>query len=203
MGLALSSGSRARINSGLTIHPIRFCGAMTKYSGIMSTLGKGRRSNPFVRCLVLGMMAAGAFLLPMNGTAEARIIKAPDGAVENDPRLIFGLIAEAMEQGDQQALADLVHEAGLRVTSGGNSERSTHYSPSQAFYYFKNLFQSHRTLVLTFDTMQDATAGDRVHGMALWKRRRPESDRVQEVKLVFVLSKQEDLWRLVEINKIR
>jgi hypothetical protein len=90
---------------------------MTKYSGIMSTLGKSRRSNPFARCLVLGMMAAAAFLLPMNGTAEARIIKAPDEAVENDPRLIFGLIVEAMEQSDQQALADLVEQGVLRPRS--------------------------------------------------------------------------------------
>lgn len=146
---------------------------------------------------------ATAVILAFSWPAEAVIVKTADKDVDHDPRPVFGLIATAWEDGDQQALADLVHEAGLRVTSGGNPERSTHYSPSQAFYYFKNLFQAHRTLLLTFDKMQDATAGDRVHGMAFWKRRRPDSDVVQEVKLVFVLAKQDDRWRLVEINKLR
>ena len=71
------------------------------------------------------------------------------------------------------------------------------------FYYFKNLFLNHRTLIFTFEKTQDASAGDRVHGMAVWKRRRPDSDRIQEIKLVCVLARQGDQWRLVEINKIR
>ena len=153
--------------------------------------------------MLLCLMLVAAVLMICGEPAGARIVKTDEAAADRDPRGVFGRIAEAWEAGDQQALADLVHETGLRVTSGGNPERSTHYSPSQAFYYFKNLFQSYRTLLLTFDKMQDATAGDRVHGMAVWQRRRPDSERVQEVKLVFVLARQEDRWQLVEINKIR
>lgn len=147
------------------------------------------------------LVAVLCFLLA--APSGARIVKNEDASVEEDPRMVFGMIARAWEQGDQQALADLVHKSGLKVTAGGNPDRSTNYSPSQAFYYFKNLFQSHRSLVLVFDTMQDASAGDRVHGMAVWKRRRPDSERVQEVKLVFALARQDDLWRLAEINQIR
>lgn len=154
--------------------------------------------------------AVGAILLPavvffviLSGSSQASIVKDADATGEIDPRMVFGMIARAWEAGDQQALADLVHQDGLQVTSSRDPDRSTHYSPSQAFYYFKNLFQKHRSLVLVFDKMQDASAGDRVHGMAVWKRRRPDSERIQEVKLVFALARQDDLWRLAEINEIR
>lgn len=176
---------------------------MTRFFGNLSACSMtGWFSAPCRHLPFLALLAAVLLIWP-GGATDANIVKAPEETVVNDPRPVFGQISTAWEMGDQQSLADLVHEAGMRVTSGDNPDRSIHYSPSQAFYYFKNLFQSHRTMVLTFDTMQDATAGDRVHGMALWKRRRPDSDRVQEVKLVFVLSRQDDLWRLVEINKIR
>ncbi len=141
--------------------------------------------------------------LALTATAEARIVKEGDGLQEEDPALVFAEIARAWEEADQRALADLVHESGLTVGTGGDPERSTHYSPSQAFYYFKNVFQSHRTLIFTFDKTQDASAGNRVHGMAVWQRRRPDSEKIQEMKLVCVLAKQGDRWWLAEINKIR
>lgn len=142
-------------------------------------------------------------MILISGAADARIVKIEEGGEENDPRMVFGRIARAWEDGDEQALAQLVHRSGLKVTSGGDPDRKTHYSPSQAFYYFRNVFQRHRTMVFMFDKAQDASAGDRVHGMAVWKRRRPDSDRVEEVKLVCILARQDDRWRLVEINTIR
>jgi ketosteroid isomerase-like protein len=147
--------------------------------------------------LILGQL----FLV--TAAAEARIVKGDTEAAPLDPLPVFEALASAWQQGDQQAVAALVHESGLNVTTGGNAARSTHYSPSQAFYYFKNMFQTHRTLVFTFAKTQAASAGDRVHGMAEWKRRRPDSERIQELKLVCVLARQGDQWRLVEINKIR
>jgi ketosteroid isomerase-like protein len=147
--------------------------------------------------LILGLLAA------VTAPVNARIVKNEDETAASDPRPVFDLIAAAWQEGDQQALANLVHESGLKVTSGGTSDRTTHYSPSQAFYYFKNIFQTHRTLIFTFEKMQDASAGDRVHGMAVWKRRKPDSERINELKLVCVLARQGDQWRLVEINKIR
>ena len=148
---------------------------------------------------VLVLSLSGALASP----AEARIVKNQEGDETIDPKMVFGRIARAWEEGDQQTLADLVHEGGLQVTTGGTAGRTSQYSPSQAFYYFKNVFQSHRTLIFTFEKMQDASAGERVHGMAVWQRRRPDSEKIQEVKLVCVLARQGDQWRLVEINKIR
>lgn len=159
-------------------------------------------SHPLKRMLLLSFLLGG-LILSAAPTVGARIVKNEEPPGEEDPIVVFGMIAAAWEAADQQALADLVHESGLTVTSGGSSDRTTRYSPSQAFYYFKNMFQTHRTLMVSFDTMQDASAGDRVHGMALWKRRRPDSEKIQEVKLVCVLGRQGDVWRLTEINKIR
>jgi len=135
--------------------------------------------------------------------AEARIVKNQDPPTQEDPLVVFAMIAEAWEAADQQALADLVHESGLKVSTGGEPDRTTRYSPSQAFYYFKNLFQTHRTLMFGFETMQDASAGDRVHAMAVWQRRRPDSEKIQDVKLVCVLAKQGEVWRLAEITTLR
>jgi hypothetical protein len=148
---------------------------------------------------VLVLSLSGALTSPV----EARIVKNQEGDETNDPKMVFGRIARAWEEGDQQTLADLVHEGGLQVTTGGTAGRTSQYSPSQAFYYFKNVFHTHRTLIFTFEKMQDASAGERVHGMAVWQRRRPDSEKIQEVKLVCVLAKQGDQWMLAEINKIR
>jgi len=150
---------------------------------------------------LVALVLTGAMLTAAN-RAEAKLVRDKD-ADSNAPRVVFGLIAQAWEQGDEQALADLVHAGGLRVTSGGRDERVSNYSPSQAFYFFRNLFQSHRTLLFEFEMMQDGTAGVQVHGMATWKRRRPDSTKIQDVKLVCILVQQGDQWKLAEINTIR
>jgi len=150
---------------------------------------------------LVGLLLAGA-LLTAGNRAEAKLVRDKD-TDSNAPREVFGLIAQAWEQGDEQALADLVHTDGLRVTTGGRDERVSNYSPSQAFYFFRNLFQSHRTLLFEFEMMQDGTAGAQVHGMATWKRRRPDSTKIQDVKLVCILVQQGDQWKLAEINTIR
>ena len=170
---------------------------------IQRTYSRDRWSLAGLAAVTGALLVAVGLLMALSGPAAAALVRTPDGSAENDPRMVFGRIARAWEDGDQQALADLVHQTGLKVTSGGNPDRTTHYSPSQAFYYFKNVFQTHRTMIFFFEKTQDATGGDRVHGMAVWKRRRPDSDRVQELKLVCVLARQGDRWMLAEINTIR
>lgn len=134
--------------------------------------------------------------------ASAKLVK--DRSEEADaPRRVFGQIVQAWEDGDEQTLADLVGAEGLRVTNGYAEERVSHYSPSQAYYFFRNMFQSHRTLVFEFEMMQDAAAGARVHGVATWKRRRPDSEVIQVIKLVCILDQQDGHWKLAEINTIR
>ncbi len=176
---------------------------MIRMADIHGKISRDRRVEVGLTGGITACLAVFGLLLTLSGAADAGLVKTPDGSPENDPRMAFGRIARAWEDGDQQALAEMVHQTGLKVTAGGNPERSTHYSPSQAFYYFKNVFQTHRTMVFFFEKTQDASGGDRVHGMAVWKRRRPDSDRIQELKLVCVLARQGDRWMLVEINTIR
>ncbi len=138
----------------------------------------------------------------LSGQATAKLVR-DKGTETNAPRAVFGRIGVAWEVADVRTLADLVHEDGLRVTRATSNERVSNYSPSQAYYFFRNMFQSHRTLLFEFEMMQDASAGDRVHGMAVWKRRRPDSEHVEIVKLVCILVQQDEQWRLAEINTIR
>ena len=164
-----------------------------------TTLFRLRRTG--LRSLRLGLLV-GLWLGMLGGPATARLVK-DKSDVTNAPRHVFGAVAAAWEAGDEQALAALIHSDGLRVTNGRTGERINHYSPSQAFYYFRNIFQSHRTLLFEFEMMQDATAGERVHGMATWKRRRPDSEHIEVLKLVCTLLRDDGNWKLAEINTIR
>lgn len=122
-------------------------------------------------------------------------------AAETAPRAVFAGIAAAFETSEASPLASLVHPDGLRVT--GHGERTSHYSPSQAVYFFRNLFEGQRTLLFSFLKSQDDARGDHARGMATWKRRRLDSERVIEVQLVIVLARDGDHWRLAELNIIR
>ncbi|MBK7769186.1 MAG: hypothetical protein IPI48_01265 [bacterium] len=114
---------------------------------------------------------------------------------------VFARIARAFEESDAAALAALVHGEGLRVT--GHNERAGEYSPAQAVYFFRNLFQAQRTLVFAFRKTQDDAAGGFARGMADWKRRRIDSEKVVEQQIVLRLARDDGQWRLVEINLIR
>ncbi|MFT5234463.1 MAG: hypothetical protein ACI9UK_000518 [Candidatus Krumholzibacteriia bacterium] len=141
-------------------------------------------------------------MAPFANEVAAELVMDKDQAA-NAPREVFGLISAAWEDGEEEVLAELIHSDGLKVTSKRTAHRENKYSPSQAYYYFRNIFQTHRTLLFEFEMMQDAEAGARVHGMAVWKRRRPDSEIVQELKLVCILVQEDGQWKLAEINTIR
>lgn len=132
--------------------------------------------------------------------AAARLVKDPSSTA--GPDAVFAAIAAAWENQDEEALADLVHEDGLRVTSA-DFDKQIGYSPSQAFYYFKNQFRSHPTVSFELERMQERLSGqDRVHGMVVWSYRRAHAESPSEMRLVLVLARQADVWRLAEINTI-
>jgi hypothetical protein len=134
------------------------------------------------------------------GTAQGRDAgRDPKAAESAGP--VFARIASAFEDSDAAALAALVHGEGLRVT--GHNERAGEYSPAQAVYFFRNLFQAQRTLVFAFRKTQDDAAGGFARGMADWKRRRIDSETVVEQQIVLRLARDDGQWRLVEINLIR
>ena len=119
-----------------------------------------------------------------------------------DARTVFELIKLAFEQADQQVLADLVHADGLLIRSGATGGRDTDYSPSQSFYYFKNLFEGKPTASFTFLRMEQTAVGERIHALAEWTRQASDGDPEPGVRLVFVLSRQGQQWRLAEITTI-
>ncbi|MFO7610846.1 MAG: hypothetical protein R6X35_16925 [Candidatus Krumholzibacteriia bacterium] len=133
--------------------------------------------------------------------AAADLVRPDSAAPAAEARAVFELLKRGFEDGDQQILADLVHGDGLHVRHGGGDTRRTEYSPSQSFYYFKNLFQSQRTVSFTFLRMEEA-AGERVHAMALWVHRRAGEPADRELQLVLVLSRQGAVWRLAELTTI-
>ena len=157
-----------------------------------------------VRTILTKSLLAAVFLVLAGtvGVAEAKLVKEKSHNVEQGPDGVFAAIAEAWENGDMETLAGLVHEDGLRVTNG-EYDRFTNYSPSQSFYYFKNQFRVHSTVSFTFERLQDSQGGhDRVHGMVVWNFRKANETAVQEIKLVLVLARQGETWRLSEINTI-
>ena len=136
--------------------------------------------------------------------AEVGIAEEEDKAESSTlgPQNIFSAIETAWTAGDAAVLAALVQIDGIQVTMGGSFERTTEYSPSQSLYFFKNLFQTRDTLEFQFTRLQNITTGERAHGMAAWRYRSSGTSRDQELRLVFLLTRQDDVWRLSEINKI-
>ena len=122
-------------------------------------------------------------------------------AANDELQAFFAEIESAWQASDQRVLADCVHGDGVRVRFDG--ARQTVYSPSQAFYYFKNLFHGRRTLDFQFVRTQDLSAGDLIHGMAVWEFILDGDWQAQDVKLDFVLTREEETWRLTRLDTIR
>ncbi len=127
--------------------------------------------------------------------------KHPTRSEDPSYQAVFTRIAGAWRDGDQKALAGLVHPDGLKIITGGSPERAVNYSASQAFYYFRNLFQNSRTVSFTMARIQDSPQGERVHGLADWRYRSGRRERT--ARLVIVLARHEDRWFLSEITTIK
>jgi len=140
-------------------------------------------------------------------TAVAAPSEAADPVLSSAPVTItadsvFVQMQSAWESGNEKIMAALVHRDGLRVTHGGDYERFTTYSPDQAFYYFQDLFQTHQTQNFQFRRLPDPPDGQRGLGMVEWEYLLPGRKNPEVMKLVIVLFKQDDQWRLGEFNSI-
>lgn len=157
--------------------------------------GRGRRERLVVAGVSLLLLVA-----VVQAPASARGPE-PSDADDQSAGPVFERVARAFEAGDAAALAGLVHRDGLRVS--GHNERAGEYSPAQAVYFFRNLFQAQRTLLFAFRKTQDDASGRFARGMADWKRRRVDSERVIEQQLLVVLAREDGQWRLAEITMMR
>lgn len=142
--------------------------------------------------LAAGLVVVGALL----ATAV------PSMAQADGPGPAFRAIETAWQNGDTEALARQVQLDGMNVSLGSSDGRRTEYSPSQAVYFFEGLLESRRTVDFRFTQLQDTPGGERAHGMAVWRYAAPGRAGDQEMRLVFLLTRRDDVWRISELNQI-
>jgi hypothetical protein len=111
-------------------------------------------------------------------------------------------IATYWRSEDHSALADLVAAAGARIAIGPNPERENLYTPSQSFYFFKNLFQALETEEFAVETSQ-AGGDDQAHALVRWRARRTGSENTEESRLVISLVRGPKGWAVTEIRTLR
>ena len=132
-----------------------------------------------------------------------RISKRPLSKSVQAAHAVFEAISEAWSAEDHAALAKLIAPDGVRIAIVLQPERDSLYSPSQAFYFFKSLFQSDLTDVFRFRRWQNEAASGRMHAVADWQYRRAGSDSVVAERLFFTLTDGRAGWGLSEIRTIR
>ena len=118
-------------------------------------------------------------------------------------KLSFTKIEQGFADSDHAMLADLVAEQGVTIVLSPDPERDSHYSPSQAYYFFRNLFQTSRTESFRFSRLQDGAGGGRIHGVADWRYRRSGTDDIAGERLIITITETESGWGLAEIRAIR
>jgi hypothetical protein len=154
--------------------------------------------NSLAGCICLTWLLISVFTAP--SLAADPSLTSSEATASADS--VFAQMTTAWQGGDEKAIASLVHRDGLRVTHGGDYQRFTTYSPDQAFYYFQDLFQGHETTEFLFRRLPDPPDGKRSLGMVEWKFILPERKNPEVLKLVIVLHKQDDQWRMAEFNSI-
>ncbi len=159
-----------------------------------------------VFCLSGGVFAQsarqleGADASPLQSLELEKDLSPADGDTAHD---IFAALAQAWQEEDHASLAALVAREGVEIAIAPDQERDTHYSPDQAFYFFKNLFQSSDTDSFTYLRLQQQNRGGLVHAVADWSYRRPGGDTAFGERLVIKLTHDASGWGLSEIRAIR
>jgi len=103
---------------------------------------------------------------------------------------------------DHAALAGLIAPEGARIAIGYDPDRENLYSPSQSFYFFKNLFQSLDTEVFLVENSQ-AGGEEQAHALIRWRSRRGDSEKTTETRLVISLVRGSEGWAVTEIRTLR
>ena len=128
------------------------------------------------------------------------------GPVRGEPttpaRPVLDALARAWEAEDHGALAARVAPDGVDIAFGQGGARN-HYSASQAFYFFKNLFQSTETVSFRFSLLNEEPETGLVHAVADWTRRRPGESGTTSERLIITLAHGEAGWGLTGIRAIR
>jgi hypothetical protein len=138
------------------------------------------------------------------GTLRSIHLDKQDEAEAGDTaRTVFTAVSEAWLAEDHTMLARLVAPAGVRIAISPTQDRENMYSPSQAFYFFKSLFQTTHTTDFLFRRLQREAAGSTVHAVVDWRYQRGGADAVHLERLFFTLTRLRTGWGLAEIRAIR
>ena len=127
------------------------------------------------------------------------------GTVREEPppaRPVLDALARAWEAEDHGALAARVAPDGVDIAFGQGGARN-HYSASQAFYFFKNLFQSTETVTFRFSLLNEELETGLVHAVADWTRRRSGESGTAPERLIITLARGEAGWGLTGVRAIR
>jgi len=128
------------------------------------------------------------------------------GPVRGEPtspaRPSLDALARAWDAEDHGALAARVAPDGVDIAFGQGGARN-HYSASQAFYFFKNLFQSTETVSFRFSLLNEEPETGLVHAVADWTRRRSGENGTTSERLIITLAHGEAGWGLTGIRAIR
>jgi hypothetical protein len=139
-------------------------------------------------------------------TGELRsipLIGANDEALAAGVRIVLDGIVSAWLAGDHTALSAAISPEGVLIAIAPQADRENLYSPSQAFYFFKNLFHSTRTDSFRILRQQDQADAGLIHAIADWHYRRTGSDAAVSERLFFTLSRVRTGWGLTEIRAVR
>lgn len=163
-------------------------------------------------CLVLlliGLGLAGAQTVRKVPSAEADTLQSVSlskaAAIERMQAIqkAFAAIAEAWFDEDHTTLSQLVADEGVRIAIAPDPKRDSQYSPSQAFYFFKSLFQSSETDSFEFRRLQNDSESGSVHAMVEWLYHREGSDKPVHERLFFTLSQEQAGWGVTSIRAVR
>jgi hypothetical protein len=149
------------------------------------------RRRPLLRLLAAVGFALGA------ATAGARIVVPADEAVP-----VLERIEAAVRAGDHEAMANLLSPHGARLNLGPVADRSNDLTPSQAFYFFKTLFQDRQTVEFAFEKHQEMDGG-RLHAVAVWRFAAPATGPQTRQRVLFTLAHDGDGWKVTEITAWR
>ncbi len=127
------------------------------------------------------------------------------GTVREEPppaRPVLDALARVWEAEDHGALAARVAPDGVDIAFGQGGARN-HYSASQAFYFFKNLFQSTETVSFRYSLLNEELETGLVHAVADWTRRRSGESGAAPERLIITLARGEAGWGLTGVRAIR
>lgn len=157
--------------------------------------------TPHSRFGALAVAAACLCVLTLAGPPAG--LCAAGGAASGEARPALEALARAWLAEDHAALAAMVASEGAEIAIGSTSGARNHYSPSQAFYLFKNLFQATEQDAFRILRVRQEGQSGLVHAVAEWECRRSGAAEVRTERLLLTLVRGESRWGLTGVRAVR